>query len=379
MMLPASGSRILMTTDAVGGVWIFATGLARALGAAGLQVTLVTLGPRPTPAQRDVLGGAPGISVVETDLKLEWQDPAGLDVGNAAALLHDIAQRFAPDIVHLNGFREANLKWPAPTVLVAHSCVNTWASSCGETACFADEPWNTYSAAVRAALCNADVWVAPTAAFGDQIAQQYGVPRSGHVIWNGIDEIRGKPAARRPVILGAGRVWDKAKNLSALAAIAPGVDWPVRIAGRTEPDQRESSRSGQNCEFTGELAHQALLHEMRHAGIFVSPARYEPFGLSVLEAASSGCALVLSDIATFRELWDGAALFVDPRDPDALRRSVQSVCRDDVQRTRLQRAAAERSRRYPLRQTAAAYRSIYASLLASSGAGARSLTTGVSA
>ncbi len=31
------------------------------------------------------------------------------------------------------------------------------------------------------------------------------------------------------------------------------------------------------------------------------PARYEPFGLSVLEAALSGCALVLGDIPSLRE------------------------------------------------------------------------------
>ena len=31
--------------------------------------------------------------------------------------------------------------------------------------------------------------------------------------------------------------------------------------------------------------------------------------MSVLEAGQSGCALVLSDIATHGELWDGAASF----------------------------------------------------------------------
>ena len=34
------------------------------------------------------------------------------------------------------------------------------------------------------------------------------------------------------------------------------------------------------------------------------PARYEPFGLSILEAALSGCALVLGDLPSLRELWD---------------------------------------------------------------------------
>src|SRR5690625_7216151 len=35
---------------------------------------------------------------------------------------------------------------------------------------------------------------------------------------------------------------------------------------------------------------------LRQASVFVMPSRYEPFGLSVLEAALSGCALILSDI-----------------------------------------------------------------------------------
>ena len=47
-------------------------------------------------------------------------------------------------------------------------------------------------------------------------------------------------------------------------------------------------------------------------------ARYEPFGLAVLEAAQAGMRLVLSDIPSFRELWDGAATFVASRRADLL-------------------------------------------------------------
>jgi glycosyltransferase involved in cell wall biosynthesis len=46
------------------------------------------------------------------------------------------------------------------------------------------------------------------------------------------------------------------------------------------------------------------------ASIYALPARYEPFGLSVLEAALSGCALVLGDIPSLREIWGDAAVFV---------------------------------------------------------------------
>jgi glycosyltransferase involved in cell wall biosynthesis len=104
---------------------------------------------------------------------------------------------------------------------------------------------------------------------------------------------------------------------------------------------------------------------MQNAAIFVSPARYEPFGLSVLEAATVGCALVLSDIPTFRELWDGAALFVDLNDDHALHDALATLCHDDSERARLQVAARERSQRYPLAQTAGAYRMLYRRLLSS--------------
>ena len=61
------------------------------------------------------------------------------------------------------------------------------------------------------------------------------------------------------------------------------------------------------------------------AAVFAAPARYEPFGLGILEAALSGCALVLGDIASLRELWDGAAEFVDPDDPQALAAALDAL------------------------------------------------------
>jgi hypothetical protein len=50
-MKPPGAKRILMTADAVGGVWVYATNLACALCARGTEVTLVVQGPSPTPEQ----------------------------------------------------------------------------------------------------------------------------------------------------------------------------------------------------------------------------------------------------------------------------------------------------------------------------------------
>jgi glycosyltransferase involved in cell wall biosynthesis len=101
---------------------------------------------------------------------------------------------------------------------------------------------------------------------------------------------------------------------------------------------------------------------MDRAAVFVACPLYEPFGLSALEAAASGCALVLSDIPTLRELWDGAALFADPRAPEQFRNALQQVCRDDSLRASLQRAAAHRSRRYSLSGMTDGYCDLYREL-----------------
>jgi glycosyltransferase involved in cell wall biosynthesis len=128
---------------------------------------------------------------------------------------------------------------------------------------------------------------------------------------------------------------------------------------------RSDSPANDPAELTliGDLSHSALRARMQRAAIFVSPARYEPFGLSVLEAASAGCALVLSDISTFRELWSGAALLVDPTDDRALHRVLAGLCSDDRERARLQFAARERAQNYSLARTADAYRALYQRLL----------------
>jgi glycosyltransferase involved in cell wall biosynthesis len=102
---------------------------------------------------------------------------------------------------------------------------------------------------------------------------------------------------------------------------------------------------------------------MQRAAVFAAPALYEPFGLTVLEAASAGCALVLADIPTFRELWEGAALFVDPREPAILQSTLTRVIRDEPLRLSLQRRAAIRARRYSLDAMCEAYCGLYAHMI----------------
>jgi glycosyltransferase involved in cell wall biosynthesis len=221
--------RILMTADAVGGVWVYATELAYSLCEAGNEVMLAVIGPRPRPDQLRPLRSVPGLQLKITDLLLEWTDPAGTDITRASEMLRSIADEFQPDVVHLNSFREGNLNWSAPVLIVAHSCVQTWSRAC-RSGPLDGARWSTYCDRVAAALSRADAWVAPSAAFRDLISATYRPPVKGSVIRNGLT-IAARATAKQPYILGAGRLWDEAKNLAAVAAIASELPWPVRVAG----------------------------------------------------------------------------------------------------------------------------------------------------
>jgi glycosyltransferase involved in cell wall biosynthesis len=362
MKPPHRRMRILMTTDAVGGVWVQATTLARALCRRNYEVVLVTLGPAPRSDQLDALQDVPGLRLEMTDLELEWMDPEGADFARAMTQLKAVSRRVEPDLVHVNGYREAQADWSAPVVVGAHSCVGSWWRACrpGEQP---DERWLPYTAKVREGLALTDDWVSPTAAFRDEIQRLYNPPTRGRVIWNGLPLSSAK-AKKEPFILAAGRMWDEAKNIPALAAAAPGLPWPVRVAGPLRSSGAEV-QSIPGVELLGELPRDDLLTQMQRAAIFVSPALYEPFGLTVLEAAASGCALVLSDIPTFHELWDDAAVFVDPRKPADLHAALDALARDDGRRATLQRRAAARAKRYALQTMADEYSSLYETLTGS--------------
>lgn len=353
-----SDIRILMTTDAVGGVWTYSCALATALGQSGIDVHLVTMGPRPRADQRGMLS-RDRVRLIETDLALEWQDPEGKDLSNAQRILADLEGKVRPDVVHLNSFREAAFAWHAPTLLVAHSCVNSWALACRDTAWLTEPRWRGYTERVAAGLDMADIWVCPSRSFYDMITSVYQPRSPGAVVWNGITP-RDLPGRKHEVVLAAGRFWDRAKNIEALTAAAPRLDWPVQVAGPAD------AHPSTGVTWLGDLPYAAMRVRLQQAAIFVSPALYEPFGLAVLEAAAAGCALVLSDIPTFRELWNGAAWFFDPSDSTALHRSLAGLCADDTERTRLQRAAYEHSLTYSLRRMTSGYRKLYEGLLTSS-------------
>jgi glycosyltransferase involved in cell wall biosynthesis len=103
---------------------------------------------------------------------------------------------------------------------------------------------------------------------------------------------------------------------------------------------------------------------MSRAAIYAMPARYEPFGLSILEAGLSGCALVLGDIPSLREVWRDAAIFVSPDDPTALAAAIQRLIDDAPLRAALGTRARRRAVRFSPLAMARGYLDAYRDALA---------------
>ena len=353
--------RVLMTADAVGGVWTYCLQLAGGLARLGVAVDLAVMGPPPDAAQRATAARIPRLTLWTASFRLEWMEGGIDDIVRSGQWLLALAARTAPDLVHLNGYAHGALPFPAPKIVVAHSCVLSWWQAVH--GCPPPSAWRDYADAVREGLAGADRVIAPSAEMLRALDAHYG-PRAApsSVIANGLGPVRGWRARKRPVVLAAGRLWDDGKNIAALAAVAPTIPWPVMVAGdvavATAAEEKPASPAD-GVRYLGRLDAGEMTTAYRRATIYALPARYEPFGLSILEAAQHGCALVLGDIASLRENWAGAALFVDPDDVEGLGRTLGALIADRRTQRALARRARRRARRFSLRKMCRATLELY--------------------
>jgi glycosyltransferase involved in cell wall biosynthesis len=174
-----------------------------------------------------------------------------------------------------------------------------------------------------------------------ELTRHYGFARAV-AIPNGRDAAHYRVGSKEPFVLTCGRIWDAGKNLQLLDEVAAQVEWPVYAAGAVRsPDGNDAGI--RNMRPLGRLSAAALADWYSRAAVYALPAVYEPFGLSVLEAALSGCALVLADTESLRENWDGAALFADPHDTAAWAYALRRITKDEPLRVHLAAEALRRS------------------------------------
>ena len=169
---------------------------------------------------------------------------------------------------------------------------------------------------------------------------------------------------RAAIVFTSGRLWDDGKNVRLLDAAAARTPVPLYAAGPLTGPNGAAIGDLQGLRALGTLTPVQIQDWLARASIYASSALYEPFGLGVLEAAQAGCALVLSDIPTFRELWQDAAVFVDPRRPEAFAAAFDRLTEDQAELHRFGGLARARAAAFTVEKMARGVAAIYAETLA---------------
>jgi len=326
-----------MTADTAGGVWPHALTLAGALGRRGVRTSLAVFSEGLAPSMRAEAWNVPGLQIFEGAFRLEWMEDPWKDLQRAGEWLLSLARVLRPDVVQLSSPVLGGLAWPVPAVVAVHGSVCAWWEAVHGVP--APAAWDRYRAEVRRGLLGAARVVASTKAMLEDLARHHGPLPGARVVYPArtLTQVRG--LEKEPWILTTGRAADEASNVEVLEAAARSI--PIRVAGPGQATGAERRAAG--LQLVGPLGPEAMRMAMARAAIYAHPAVYEASGLMPLEAALQGCALVLSDIPALRELWEGAAVFVPPRDAEAWRTALRMLLDEAPRRRRLAEAARARA------------------------------------
>lgn len=342
--------RILLSLDSIGGVWRYALDLAEQLQRNKIKCFGLGIGPRPNADQLREAAHA-NMPLEWSDLPLDWQEGGADALAESRQVILATAKRLRVDALHLDRLALAHPILSDFTQLaVAHSCLPTY----WRTLRPSDKLPAAWLASARnnhQGLLACDHAIAPTHAHAQAVRSVYDYNGPLAIIHNSARSLPGH-STKEPFVVSAARWWDEAKNAACLDAAAANMHWPLTAIGATQSDNG-ASFVFHHADATGSLNPSIVRKHMQRAAIFVSPSRYEPFGLAALEAAHDGCALVLADIPTYRELWDGAALFFDACDPAALACAVNTLIADEKLLLRQARAAMLRARLFSREQQTA--------------------------
>jgi glycosyltransferase involved in cell wall biosynthesis len=146
-------------------------------------------------------------------------------------------------------------------------------------------------------------------------------------------------AAPGDYVLAVGTI-EPRKNLPALAEAARRAELELRVVGPRGWGRVELDGAG--VRWLGEVPDAELAALYRGALCVAYPSLYEGFGLPVLEAMACGVPVVTSAGSAPEEVAAGAAVLVDPRDPEAIAAGIEQAVgrREELARLGLERAGA---------------------------------------
>ncbi|MBI1976864.1 MAG: glycosyltransferase family 4 protein [Candidatus Omnitrophica bacterium] len=128
--------------------------------------------------------------------------------------------------------------------------------------------------------------------------------------------------------------------------------------GTTAPIEKERS-----VRVLENIPRKALLSLVTGAEFMVHPTLYEGFGLPVLEAMACGTPVIAGEGSSVTELFDGAALLVDPKDTALMAASMKRLMSDESLRNQCRVLGKKRAEEFTWERTAEQTLELYRRLL----------------
>ncbi len=363
---------VLVTADTLSGSWAYTREMVTGLVTRGVRVTLVSFGEIPLPEQTAWMDLLHGLEYRPTAFRLEWMDEAPRDLAESTHFLTALVRELRPDVLHLHQFCYGNLPLSVPRIVMAHGDIISWTRAVQGCAPRFTRWLEWYRDTIICGVAAADAVVAPSAWMLATIRENYTLPRREVVIYPGRNPIFFNPyVSKEDSVLSVGRLLDAGRQVFLLTQYAIPFSICIVGADQTVPRPRVPIRADvkvstdQNCvAIRGPQTEAQLRALYSRAAVYAATARYEPLGMSALDAAFSRCAIVANDIPNFREMWGDSALYFRTNDGRSLADILSQLDSDrGLRRAYSERAYARARERFTAKRMIDEYLDLYRSLI----------------
>ncbi len=223
--------------------------------------------------------------------------------------------------------------------------------------------WKGQRKSIREILAGTAMLLPNSGAEYRRIREEYGTVKEYAIVPNGIDPglfKPGDPSARNEkLVLCAARI-EGIKNQLNLIKALNNTRYTLVLAGSPAPNQREYYHhcrrvAAGNIVFQDHLPQEKLAGLYRQAAVHALPSWFETCGLSTLEAAATGCRVVVTDKGYTRDYFGEDAVYCDPGDPASIFEAIDKAARSDMQNTLQQRVISQYTWAQAAAITAGAY------------------------
>jgi glycosyltransferase involved in cell wall biosynthesis len=233
-----------------------------------------------------------------------------------------------------------------------------------------------YDGSARAA----DVVVAVSRYVADRLVDTVGVdPEAVEVVYYGIDHERFRPgpvpgdeaadALELPerFVFYPANAWPHKNHERLIEALAICRDRSLHLVlagqdyGRLPELHRHTRRAGvaDRVHHLGQLDFPLLAAVMRRARALVYPSLHEGFGMPPVEAMACGLPAASAMNTSLPEACGGAALELDPLDPEAMAEAIERIDSDEPLREQLRAAGLQHAARFTWSAAAERHKAIY--------------------